>query len=235
MKNIVWDKESYQEFLKYLYSLQDLKYRDFHSSLGINKKYLIGIRTPILKKIALDISKGDYNGFIKLNRHETYEEIIIHGLIIGYLKVDFNTVVALLEDYIPYIDNWALCDLVCSNLHIWNKNTKTGLTFIKKALKSKNQWYKRIGIVLLLDYYINDDYIDYILNTFETYHSDEYYVIMAIAWLLSICYIKYPDKTIKLLKKKVLKKEIQNKTIQKIRESNRVSKDIKQEILKWRI
>ena len=115
------------------------------------------------------------------------------------------------------------------------QDTKTGLTFIKKALKSKNQWYKRIGIVLLLDYYINDDYIDYILNTFETYNSDEYYVIMAIAWLLSICYIKYPDKTIKLLKKKVLKKEIQNKTIQKIRESNRVSKDIKQEILKWRI
>lgn len=235
MKNIIWDKESYQEFLKYLYNLQDLKYRDFHSSLGINKEYLIGVRTPILKKIAMDISNGDYNDFIKLNRHETYEEIIIHGLIIGYLKVDFNIVVELLEDYIPYIDNWALCDLVCSNLHIWNKNTKTGLTFVKKALKSENQWFKRVGIVLLLDYYINDDYIDYILNTFETYNSDEYYVIMAIAWLLSICYIKYPDKTSVLLKKKVLKKEIQNKTIQKIRESNRVGKDIKQRILKWRI
>ena len=221
--------------MKYLYNLQDLKYRDFHSSLGINKEYLIGVRTPILKKIAMDISNGDYNDFIKLNRHETYEEIIIHGLIIGYLKVDFNIVVELLEDYIPYIDNWALCDLVCSNLHIWNKNTKTGLTFVKKALKSENQWFKRVGIVLLLDYYINDDYIDYILNTFETYNSYEYYVIMAIAWLLSICYIKYPDKTSVLLKKKVLKKEIQNKTIQKIRESNRVGKDIKQRILKWRI
>lgn len=235
MKNIIWNKTTYQKFIEYLYSLQDLKYRDFHSSLGININYLIGIRTPILKTLAHDISLGDYKNFIKYNNHNTYEEIIIHGFIIGYLNIEFNDITNLLEDYIQYIDNWALCDLVCSNLHIWNKNTKQGLKFIKKALNSKNIWFNRVGIVLLLNYYINDEYIDYILNNTKNYKCNDYYVIMAVSWLLSICYIKYPNKTGNLLKNKVLVKEIQNKTIQKIRESKQISKEKKQEILKWRI
>jgi Asp-tRNA(Asn)/Glu-tRNA(Gln) amidotransferase A subunit family amidase len=86
MKNINWNDETYQNFIDYLYSLQDLKYRDFHSSLGINKDYLIGVRTPLLKKIALDISKGDYNAFFKYNKHNTYEEIIKNSRSEGFGK-----------------------------------------------------------------------------------------------------------------------------------------------------
>ena len=235
MKNINWNDDTYQNFIDYLYSLQDLKYRDFHSSLGINKDYLIGVRTPLLKKIALDISKGDYNAFFKYNKHNTYEEIIIHGFIIGYLKDDFETIISLLNKYVTYIDNWALCDLICSNLHIWGNNTKNGLKFIKMALNSQNPWFNRVGIVLLLDYYINDEYIDYILDLVKDYKTDNYYVMMALAWLISICYIKYPNKTSDLLKNKILDKEIQNKAIQKIRESKRINQGIKKELLKWRI
>lgn len=234
MREVKWNKNNYKEFLKYLYSLQDLEYREFHSGLGVNKEYLIGIRTPILKKIAKEISLGNYNSFIKFNTHATYEEILIHGLIIGYIKEDFNVIVILLEEFIQYIDNWALCDLVCANLHIWNKNTENGLKFVKTALKSQNSWYNRVGVVLLLDYYINDDYIDMILEIFKDYNTNDYYVMMAVAWLLSICYIKYPNKTQKLLSAKVLNKTLQNKTIQKIRESKRVDLQTKDMLLKWR-
>lgn len=235
MKNINWNEKSYNEFVEYLFSLQDLKYREFHSGLGINKNYLIGVRTPILKKIAKNISLGDYNSFIEYNKHNTYEEILVHGLILGYLEVEFETVLNLFKKFIIYIDNWALCDLVCANLRIWNKNTKTGLKFVKWALNSKNQWYNRVGVVLLTNYYINDDYIEYILNTIKNYKTNDYYVIMGIAWLLSTCYIKYPTKTEILIKSNVLDKKIQNKTIQKIRESLRIDNKTKQDILKWRL
>ena len=234
MRNISWNKDTYKEFINYLYSLQDLKYRDFHSSLGIEKNYLIGVRTPLLKKIAKEISLGDYNAFIKYNNHQTYEEILIHGLIIGYIKVDFEKIQTMILEFIPYIDNWALCDLMCSNLHIWSNNTKIGIKFVKLLLKSKNQWYKRVGIVLLIDYYVNDDYIDIILDYFKDYNTDEYYVMMAVAWLLSICYIKYPKRTSKLLESKVLGKTLQNKTIQKIRESKRIEQEIKDALSSWR-
>lgn len=235
MKNIKWDEKEYSKFIEYLYSLQDIKYREFHSGLGINKDYLIGIRTPILKKIARDISKGDYIGFIKCNTHNTYEEIIIHGFIIGYLRCDFNDIINLLNDYITYIDNWALCDLVCSNLHFWSNNTKSGLKFIKRALKSKYVWFNRVGFVLLLDYYINDDYIDFIIREVTSYKTDDYYVIMSIGWLISMCYIKYPIKVQKLLESRILEKKVQNKAIQKIRESKQIDEKIKKELLKWRV
>ena len=84
------------------------------------------------------------------------------------MRCDFDDIINLLNDYITYIDNWALCDLVCSNLHFWSNNTKSGLKFIKRALKSKYIWFNRVGFVLLLDYYINDDYIDFI-----TYNCDD--------------------------------------------------------------
>lgn len=235
MKKINWNKETYQQFVEYLYTLQDLKYRDFHSGLGINKEYLIGIRMPQLKKIAKDISMGDYKSFIKYNTHATYEERMIHGLIIGYIKEEFSSIQTLLIDFIPYIDNWALCDCVCGNLKIWNKNTNNGLNFIKKTLKSQNNWYKRVGVVLLLNYYINDKYIDTIISIFQDYNSDDYYVMMAIAWLLSMCYVNYPDKIIQLLSSKKLDKIIQNKTIQKIKESRRVTREEKEQLNKWRL
>lgn len=235
MKNIKWNKATYQEFIEYLYSLQDLKYRDFQASLGIEKNYMIGIKTPILKNIAKEIAKGDYNTFISLNTHQTYEEIAIHGFIICYIKEDFDTIKDKLQEYIEYIDNWALCDLICCNLHIWSSNTKNGLKFIRKALKSKNTWIKRVAIVLLLNYYINDEYINMILDIFKDYNTEEYYVLMASAWLLSFCYIKYPDKVKGLLLSKKLNQNLQNKTIQKIRESNRITKEEKNIIKGWRI
>lgn len=235
MRNVVWNKESYKEFIEYLYSLQDLKYRDFHSGLGVNKDYLIGIRTPELKKIAKEISLGDYQSFINFNTHNTYEERLIHGFVIGYIKEDFKTTQQLLLDFMPYIDNWAICDLVCSNTKIWAKYTREGLNFINMALKSKNIWYNRTGFVLLLNYYLNDEYIDTVLDLCSNYKTDEYYVIMAIAWTISICYIKYPSKTIIVLKNKKLSKEIQNKAIQKIRESNRVNDKEKENLKSLRI
>ena len=129
--------------------------------------------------------------------------------------------------FLPYNTKWAINDSVCANLKQFRKYQKEGFLWITKRLKSSNPWDIRFGFILLLDHYINDQYIDIILKLCCHTYIDHYYVNMAIAWLLSFCYIKYPDKTTKIIEKIQLSKWIQNKTISKIRDSYRVSKDKK--------
>lgn len=216
---------SYNDFLELLKNNQDLKYKDFHSKLILDDN-LIGVRTPILKKLAKQIASSDYNKFIELNKHNIYEEKIVHGLVIGYIKEDFDNIIKLLDEFLIYIDNWAVCDLTVSNLKFFKKNKDKGFIQIKKYLKDTNLWINRFGYVLLLNYYIEDKYIDEIFKLCKKY-KDEYYVKMSIAWLLSMCYIKYKDKTLDFLVTNVLDKWTYNKTIQKVIESNRVKKEEK--------
>ena len=195
LTNIKWNNDKYNDFLEYLFSIKDEKYAIFHFKLLKNDKIkVIGIRIPVLKKLAKMISKTDYLEFIKLNKHEYYEEILLHGLIITYLKLDFNSIMNLFNEYINYIDNWATCDTVISNLKIFKNNLDAGFIYIEKYLNDKNPWINRVGIVLLLCYYINDNYIDKVLNICNKIKTDEYYVKMANAWLISMCLVKYYDK-----------------------------------------
>ena len=231
-----WNNTKYNEFIKYLYSLQDIKYRDFSKSLmpSKNEYELIGIKIPLLKKIAKDISKNNYIEFININKHDTFEEILIHGLIIGYIKEDINTIINYSKEYIPYISNWALCDSYVANLHIMNKYPNKCLTLVKWCLKHKKEYYKRAGYVLLLNYMIKDEYIDTIFELCNNNDSDDYYVKMAVAWLISEVYPKYPNKTLEYLKNNKLDKWTHNKSIQKIRESNRIDKETKDMLIEWK-
>lgn len=222
---------NYNEFISYLYSKQDIKYQTFHSKL-IKDKKIIGIKTPILKDIAKYISENDYKKIINYMKHELYEENIIHGLIIGYLKVPFKDILEELDMFMPYNTNWAINDITCANLKIFKKHQEEGYKYILNLIDSKKDWYIRFGLVLLLDHYINDKYIDNILCIADNIKSNEYYVKMANAWLLSICYIKYPNKTLSYLKKCDLDNFTFNKTIDKITDSYRVEKSIKEELKK---
>ena len=212
----------YEDFLNELYSLQDLKYKEFHSKLIMSDK-LIGVRTPELKRIAKVIARSNYEEFFKENRHELYEENLVHGLVLGYLKLDFNELKPLVDDFIPHIDNWAVCDATVANLKVYKKNKTKDIVFneIKNYLNSDNPWINRFGYVLLLEYFIEEKYMVEIFELCENY-KDHYYVKMAIAWLISMCYIKYKGRTITFLKKHKLDVWTHNKAIQKIIDSYRV-------------
>lgn len=229
--SIIWSKKEYLSFINNLKKQSDLKYKDFHSKLILDN-CLIGIKTPVLRKIAKEISQGNYKAFIKYNNHKYYEEKMIHGLIIGYSKNSFDDKIKLLNEFLPFIDNWAICDITCSNLKDFKKNQDQGFKIIVNYLNDNNLWVKRVGIVLLLDYYINDNYIDKILTITEKIKSEEYYVRMANAWLISMCYIKYKNKTLKLFQSNSLDKFTQNKAISKIRDSYQVNEIDKKELLK---
>ena len=234
VESIKWNKETYLDFMNYLYTQQDIKYREFHKKLIRDQIPLIGIRTPLLKKIARKIAKNCPEDFLKVVCHNTYEECVIHGLVLGYMETNFITCVSLLNQFFPFNTNWAINDITCANLKIWQKNLSQGFKIIEGYLQDSNPWIQRFGLVLLLDFYINDNYIDQILELAKKMSGNMYYVGMANAWLLSVCYIKYPEKTEKLLDNSILDSFTLRHTIQKILESNRVSEDKKEIVRKLR-
>lgn len=212
--------QDYNKFIEYLFSLKDDEYKKFNQKI-VKTDNIIGIRLPILKNIAKIIAKNDYLSFIKNNKHQYSEEIMLHGLVITYLKIDFNESIKLFDEYIKYIDSWATCDSVVMNYKIVSKNLDICLIKIKEYLKSDKPFIKRVGIVLLF-YYLNDDYIDEVLKLINSIKSDDYYVKMANAWLISICLVKYYDKTVKFLKSCQLDDWTYNKALQKAIESYRI-------------
>lgn len=220
-----WNIEKYKEFINYLFEIRDIKYRDFHSSLCVNSN-VIGVRTPLLKSIAKDISKGNYNEFLELLGEEYYEEITLYGFIICNIK-DIEESVKYLDIYKEKINNWASCDLFCSLYKIVNKNKDYFWEYINENISSDNLWIRRMCFVLMISYYIDCKYLDNIFKLCDDYNTSDYYVNMAVSWLISICYIKYPDITISYIKDNKLNNFTHNKAIQKIRESYRVSSDDK--------
>lgn len=212
--------QDYNKFIEYLFSLKDDEYKKFNQKI-VKTDNIIGIRLPILKNIAKIIAKNEYLSFIKNNKHQYSEEIMLHGLVITYLKIDFNESIKLFDEYIKYIDSWATCDSVVMNYKIVSKNLDICLIKIKEYLKSDKPFIKRVGIVLLF-YYLNDDYIDEVLKLINSIKSEDYYVKMANAWLISICLVKYYDKTVKFLKSCQLDDWTYNKALQKAIESYRI-------------
>jgi len=221
-----WNKDDYKEFIDYLFKIRDIRYRDFHSSLGVGSN-VIGVRTPLIKSIARDISKGNYKDFLKLLREDYYEEVTLYGFIVSNIK-DFDESIKYLDIYKEKINNWASCDLFCSSYKIVKSNKNYFWKYINDNISSDNLWRRRMCFVLILSYYIEECYLEDIFYLCEKYNTTDYYVSMAVAWLISICYIKYPCITIKFIESNKLDDFTHNKAIQKIRESYRVDKSDKE-------
>lgn len=221
-----WNKDNYRQFISYLFELQDIKYRNFHSGLIVGDN-VIGIRTPILKDIAKKIAKGNYKDFLSLCSFKYYEELTLYGLIITNIK-NLEESISYSDIFKEKIDNWASCDLFCAGYKIVKKNKEYFWNYINSNIISNNLWIRRLSFVLLLDYYIEEEYLNDIFNLCDKYNTDDYYVEMAVAWLISICYIKYPKVTLGYIKNNKLNNFTHNKAIQKIRESYRVPKEDKE-------
>ena len=223
-----------EDIRKRLLELQDVKYKEFHSGLCPNVDKIIGVRVPQLKELAKQIAKEDYKKFLIHVKDEYYEELALHGLVIGYAKMSIEDTFDYLKKFVPKINSWAVCDVTCANLKITKKYRKEMWEFLETYIHSNKEYEIRFAVVMYLNYYLDDEYIDEILKRIDKVENKEYYVQMAIAWLISFAYIKQKDKTIKYLEKNSLDKFTQNKAIQKIRESYRVSKEEKENLLKYK-
>lgn len=226
----------FKQIRKELLSLQDKKFKEFHSSLCPGTNNIIGIKIPILRQYAKNLSKQiDMMKYISFNDTKYYEEIMLQAMFIGFLKnIDIKKLFLIIKNFVPKIDNWAVCDTFCAGLKIVNKNKESFWKFIQPYLKSKKEFELRFAIVIMLDYYIDENYIDKILNILDTIKHDGYYVKMAIAWTISFAFIKYPNITMKYLKQNNLDVWTYNKSLQKIVESLRVDTKTKEQIKKMK-
>ena len=223
-----------EDIRKELFGLQDLKYKEFHSGLCPNVDKIIGVRIPKLREIAKRIAKENYKEFLENSPGEYYEELVLQGLVIGYAKISLQETISELEKFVPKINSWAVCDTTCSNLKITKKYMKEMWNFLERHIKSKREYEIRFALVMYLDYFITDEYIELIFERVNKIKSNDYYVEMAIAWLLSFAYIRQKEKTLEYLKNNKLDKFTQNKSIQKICESYRVSDEEKKNIRKYK-
>ncbi|WP_343344780.1 DNA alkylation repair protein [Terrisporobacter petrolearius] len=217
-----------EEIRQELIKLADNKYRSFHSNLCPGVENILGVRLPLLRKIAKNLSnEQDYYNYLNNGNTKYYEEIMIEGLIIGYLKTDNENRFNYIRNFIPKIDNWAICDSFCNNLKFTKKNINEVWNFILPYTSSENEFDIRFALVMMLNFYIIEDYIDDVLNTLNNINHDGYYVKMAVAWAVSYAYIDFPQKTLSFLKNNNLDNFTYNKSLQKIIESTRVSKEDK--------
>ena len=208
---------------------------------------ILGVRVPILRDYAKKLAKEyEIHDLLTYIDNEYYEEIMLQGMLIGLendkdknkvKNKDIRNIKHILKDiekFVPKIDNWAVCDGFCTGLKITKKHKKEMWDFLQKYVTSDKEFEIRFGIVMILDYYITEEYLEKDFSIFDNVKSDKYYVQMAVAWAISICLIKFYDRTIEYLKQTKIDKFTFNKALQKAIESYRISDEQKSELRKMK-
>jgi len=212
-----------KELREKLLKLSDPKLLEFQNKLGINFLPGLGIKIPVLRSLAKEISNSDYQVFLENPNNDYFEEVVIEGMVIGSIP-SFKEAKKYIDRFVPKITDWAICDSFCGGLKIASKEPKVIWDYLNGYLNSDKEFTLRFCLVMYLSYFLNDEYIKEVFDITDHIKSDYYYVKMAAAWLISIAYIKYPELTLVYLKKSQLDNWTFNKSIQKIKESLRVSK-----------
>ena len=215
------------EIQKELFSLQDKEYMKFLSKLTPNvpEDTIIGVRIPEIRKLAKKLVKNnEYEDFLKELPHKYYDENLLHGAIISENK-DFENCIELLNSFLPFVDNWAVCDTISPK--IFKKHKKELIEKIKEWSQSDKTYTCRFGVEMLMTHFLDKDFKKEYLEIVANIHSEEYYVKMVIAWFFATALAKQWDYAVIYLEDNRLDVWVHNKTIQKARESLRILEDKK--------
>ena len=214
-----------------LFKMQDTAYRDFNSKLipTVDKSLFIGVRTPELRKYAKQLAKReDIEEFLHSLPHKYFDENQLHAFIVSEIK-DFKSCVDRVNEFLPYVDNWATCDQLSPK--VFKKNHKELIAYIKEWLESDKVYTVRFGIGMLMEHFLDEDFDISYLETVSNIRSDEYYINMMIAWYFATALAKQYKSIIPFIENNSLDIWTHNKAIQKAVESLRIS-DEKKEYLK---
>lgn len=218
-----------------LFEMQDLTYRDFHAKLmpTIDKETVIGVRTPMLRAYAKKFGKtADAVTFLEVLPHKYYEENNLHGLLIEQIK-DYPACIAAIERFLPYVDNWATCDMIA--LRTMKKHLDVFIQEVYRWMASDHPYIVRFGIGMLMRYYLDEQFKPEYPEKVAKIKSDEYYVNMMRAWYFATALAKQYDQILPYLEEKKLDTWTHNKTIQKAVESYRITPEQKRYLRTLRI
>lgn len=215
------------EILKKLFALQDLKYRDFQAKLmpTVDPETVIGVRTPELRRLAKEYAKTpESREFLKLLPHRYYEENNLHGFLLETVK-DYGQAMEYVENFLPYINNWATCDMVCPK--VFGKHLPELLEKIRVWIASGETYTVRFGLGMLMRFYLDEAFRPEYLELAASLRSEEYYVNMMTAWYFATALAKQYGAALPYLQERRLDPWTHNKTIQKALESRRISEEQK--------
>ena len=218
-----------------LFAIQDLAYRDFQAKLmpTVNKETVIGVRTPSLRAYAKKFGKTDnVSAFLEVLPHKYYEENNLHGLLIEQIKA-YPSCIAALDRFLPYIDNWATCDLLA--VRTVKNHLNSYIKKIDRWLESEHIYTIRFGINMLMRYYLEEEFKLEYPGKVAAIRSEEYYVNMMIAWFFATALAKQWDAAVPYLQDPVLEPWTHNKTIQKARDSLRITPEQKEYLKTLRV
>lgn len=183
-----------------LLTLVEEKYQKFSSSLTPGTDNILGVRLPALRKIGKRIAKGDWQTYLETARDDSFEETLLQGMVIGYIDVELAERLALIEAYLPKIDNWSICDSFCTGLKFTKKHQEEVWLFLQPYLKSNEVYEIRFGVVMFITYFVEDRYLEPMFRNFNAIDCDNYYVKMAVAWAITSCFTVFPEMTMIYLK-----------------------------------
>ena len=233
------NKQAYIDFLADLKSKakqEDAEHYARHKAIINTKQYVYALKMCDIRNIAKQILKGDYEGFLKIAQNNSYEETIIQGIVIAQIK-DIDTQISHLEKWVKLIDNWSTCDSVISTMKRLGKseNKADYFDFFYNLAFSESEFVSRFGIVTIMCYYLEKEHLQKVIEMCRKVKNDAYYVKMAVAWLVSYLFVRFKDETYDLFSERVLDKFTQNKAISKCRDSFRVDKFDKENLINYRI
>ncbi len=220
-------KESIRERLN---ELADPKYKEFQGKLLPGIDNILGVRVPKLRNLAKEIARGDWETFLAENDRQWYENDMLQGLVIGCAKMDFEKRLTLTREFVPRINNWAVCDVFCGSLKDTKKHKERMWEFLQPYLKSDQEYEIRFGVVMLLSHFVEKDYLERAFGAFDGITSEAYYVRMAVAWAVSVYFVHFPEESMAYLEHNRLDGWTYNKALQKITESYRVDGETKVKI-----
>lgn len=216
-----------KEIRQGLFALKDEKYKEFQKKLipTVDENTAIGVRTPVLRKYAKDVS-GTPGAviFMQTLPHEYYEENNLHGMLIETMK-DYDECIAYLDEFLPYVDNWATCDLISPR--VFKKHKDELLVKIKEWMASDRVYTIRFGMEMLMTHFLDEDFKPEYLGMAANVHSEEYYVNMMIAWFFATALAKQYEASLPYIENHCMDRWTHNKTIQKAIESYRITDEQK--------
>lgn len=226
-----------EEIREKLYALSEEDYKEFNQKLLPGVENVIGIRIPALRKLAQEIAKTDCRAYLeeaeeKIRADSIHEEIMLRGLVIGYGKMDLTERRKYLDGFVPEIGNWAVCDSCVTSYKFMRKDPDYWFDYLRTYRDSREEFQLRFMIVAMMSHFVDEKHIDEILKICDGLHHDGYYAKMGTAWAIQVCYVKFPEQTRRLLENNHMDDFTHNKAIQKIRESYRVSREVKEELEK---
>lgn len=215
------------EIEKHLFEMQDTEYRDFQSKLmpTVEKGRIIGVRTPSLRKLAKELAKQPVSdAFLNGLPHKYYEEDNLHAFLLEQIK-DFDRAVCEIDRFLPYVDNWATCDMMSPKVLL--RYPDRLIEKIDGWLSSGDTYTVRFGIKMLMSGFLDDRFLPEYADRVAAVRSDEYYVKMMAAWYFATALSKQYEAVLPYITEHRLDTWTHNKAIQKALESNRITPEQK--------